>query len=59
MPVSRRHKDRGPLNQIAKTPTSDATATGNPPSSVEPLASGPTHHELARRAYRLFEERGR
>jgi hypothetical protein len=54
MSVSRRHKDRGP-NQLAKTPTSDATATGNPPSSVEPLASGPTQHELARRAYRLFE----
>ena len=39
--------------------TSEATATGNAASSVERLASGPTHEELERRAYQLFEERGR
>jgi len=59
MSVSRRRNDREPLNQIADTPASEVTATGNAPSSVERLASGPTHDELARRAYQLFEERGR
>ena len=59
MSVSRRRNDREPLNQIADTPASEATATGNAPSSVERLASGPTHDEIARRAYQLFEERGR
>jgi hypothetical protein len=46
------------VTQIADTPAS-ATATSNTASSVEGLASGPTHHEIARRAYQLFEERGR
>lgn len=59
MSVSRRRNDREPLNQIADTATSEATATENVPNSVERLASGPTHDEIARRAYQLFEERGR
>jgi hypothetical protein len=59
MSVSRRRNDKEPLNQIADMPASEATATGNAPSSAERLASGPTHDELARRAYQLFEERGR
>ena len=57
MSVSRRRNDREPLNQIADTPASGATTTGNAPSSVR--ASGPTRDEIARRAYQLFEERGR
>jgi hypothetical protein len=59
MSVSRGRNDRQRLNQIADTPDSEATATGNTPRSVERLASGPTHDEIARRAYQLFEERGR
>ncbi len=57
MSVSRRRDDREPLNQIVPSPAGDATATGNAPGSVE-RDSGPTHDEIARRAYQLFEERG-
>jgi DUF2934 family protein len=57
--VSRLRNDREPLNQIADPRASEATATGNAASSVERLAPGPTHDEVARRAYQLFEERGR
>ena len=59
MSASRLRNDREPLNQIAGPPASEATATGNAASSVERLASGPTHEELERRACQLFEERGR
>jgi len=59
MSVSRRRNDREPLNHIADAPASEVTATGTPPSSVERLASGPTHDEIACHAYQLFEERGR
>jgi hypothetical protein len=59
MSVSRRRRnDKEPLNQIADA-LPRATTTGQAPSSVEPLVSGPTHDEIARRAYQLFEERGR
>jgi Protein of unknown function (DUF2934) len=57
--VSRLRNDREPLNQIADPRASEATATGNAASSVERLAPSPTHDEVARRAYQLFEERGR
>ena len=59
MSVSRLRNDREPLNQIADPRASEATATGNAASSVDRLAPGPTHDEVARRAYQLFEERGR
>ena len=59
MSVSRLRNDREPLNQIADPRASEATATGNAASSVERLAPGPTHDEVAHRAYQLFEERGR
>ena len=36
----------------------EATATGSVPRPVEWLAAVPTHDEIARRAYQLFEERG-
>ena len=58
MSVSRRRSDREQLNQNPDTPAGEATATGNAPRSVE-RASGPTHDEIARRAYQLFEERNR
>jgi hypothetical protein len=57
--ASKLRNAREPLNQIADPPASEAIATGNAASSVERLASGPTHEELERRAYQLFEERGR
>ena len=59
MSVPRRRNDREPLNQIADTPATEPTATGNIPNPVERLAGDPTHDEIARRAYQLFEERGR
>jgi len=59
MSEPRRRNDREPVNQIANTPAGEASATENASSSVEQLAAGPTHDELARRAYQLFEERGR
>ena len=59
MSVSRRRNNREPLNQTADTTATDATEAGDVPSSVERLAGGPTHDEIARRAYQLFEERGR
>jgi hypothetical protein len=34
------------------------TATGDIPNQVESLAREPTHDEIARRAYQLYEERG-
>ena len=47
----RRHKDRDSLNQSAATP--------GIPNQVDRLARAPNHDEIARRAYQLFEERGR
>ncbi len=58
MSVSRRRSDREPLHQIADTTASEATATENAPSAIE-RADDPTRDEIARRAYQLFEERGR
>jgi hypothetical protein len=55
----RRRKDHEPLNQVVGTPATVPTATGEIPNPVESLASNPTHDEIARRAYQLYEERGR
>ena len=59
MSVSRRRNNREPLNQTADTTATEAIAAGDVPSSVEWLAARATHDEIARRAYQLFEERGR
>ena len=59
MSGSRLRNDREPLNQIADPPASEATVRGDAASADEPFASGRAHDELARRAYQLFEERGR
>ncbi len=53
----RRRRDREPLNQIGTLATVP-TATGDNPNVVERLAIEPTHEDIARRAYQLFEERG-
>ena len=54
----RRRKDRDPLDQIAGTLATVPTAMGDIPSAVESLAIEPTHEDIARRAYQLYEERG-
>jgi DUF2934 family protein len=57
-PPRRRRRDREPLNQIGTLATVP-TATGDIPNPVENLASRePTHEDIARRAYQLYEERG-
>ena len=54
----RRRKDREPRQQIG-TLAIVTTATGDIPNPVENLASRePTHEDIARRAYQLYEERG-
>jgi Protein of unknown function (DUF2934) len=60
MSVSRPRNNPEPLNQAADTIATEAGALGHVPSSVERLsAAGPTHDEIARRAFELFEDRGR
>jgi hypothetical protein len=54
----RRRRDREPLNEIAGTFATVPTATGDLPDRIERLASDPTHDEIARRAYQLYEARG-
>jgi hypothetical protein len=48
----RRRKDREPLNQMGTL----ATVPGATNASPNPIK--PTHEEIARRAYELYEERG-
>ena len=55
----RRRKDREPHNQTAGTPATVPGATGDIPSGIESLAIEPIHDDIARRAYQLYEERGR
>src|SRR5437762_7871226 len=56
--LRRRRRDREPLNQFAGTLATVPTATGDIPNPVESLAREPTHDEIARRAYQLYEARG-
>jgi hypothetical protein len=52
----RRRRDR--LNQVVGTPATVPTATGDMSNPVVNLASEPSHDDIARRAYALYEERG-
>lgn len=54
----RRRKDQDPLNQVVGTLASAQTATGEIPNPVENLAGHPTHDQIARRAYQLYEAHG-
>jgi len=54
-----RRKDRDSLNQSAAAPGPELTTTGSIPNPIDRFASAPSHEEIARRAYQLFEERGR
>ena len=58
MSVPRHRKDREPLNQMPPTSATMPPATGDIPDPVERLAGDSTHDEIARRAYKLSEERG-
>ena len=53
----RRRKDQEPLTDIG-TPATVPTAMGDVSSAVEHVAIEPTHEDIARRAYQLYEERG-
>jgi hypothetical protein len=54
----RRRRDREPLHQAIGTLATVPTATGGIPKWVETLAIEPSHEDIARRAYQLFEKRG-
>ena len=54
----RRRRDREPLTQIVGTQATVPTATGDIRNAVEHLAIEPTHDDITRRAYQLFEDRG-
>lgn len=54
----RRRKDQEPLTQTIGTPATVPSATGDSRNAVENLAIEPTHEDIARRAYQLYEERG-
>ena len=58
MLTPRRRKDRETLAQIVGTPATVPSATGDNPNAVANLAVQPTHEDIARRAYQLYEERG-
>lgn len=60
-PVSavRRRNERDASNPLADPPATESIVTENIPDPVDPQARVPTHDEIARRAYQLFEERGR
>jgi hypothetical protein len=54
----RRRKDHDMLNPVAGTFATVPIATGEIPNPVERLEATPTHDEIARRAYQLYEARG-
>ena len=54
----RRRKEGEPLHQVVGTPATVPTATGEIPQWVGTRAIEPSHEEIARRAYQLYEERG-
>jgi hypothetical protein len=55
----RRRKDREPLNQVVGTLATVPSATGEFPKWFGTLPIDPSHEDIARRAYQLYEERGR
>jgi hypothetical protein len=55
----RRRKDPEPLHQVVGTLATVPTATGKVPNWIETLAVEPSHEDIARRAYQLYEESGR
>ena len=53
----RRRRDREPLTDFVDTAATTSNTTGVR-NAVEHLAIEPTHEDIARRAYQLFEDRG-
>lgn len=47
------------MSRIAATPGTELTETESIPNPVDRPVRAPNHDEIARRAYQLFEERGR
>ncbi len=58
MSVMRRRNNREPLNQIAGPPDTVPSEREDTEKQVERPAGEPTHDDIARRAYKVFEERG-
>jgi hypothetical protein len=54
----RRRKDQETLAHIFGTPATVPRATGDSPNAVENLVIEPTHEDVARRAYHLYEQGG-
>ena len=54
----RRRKDQEPLTPVVGTPATVPSAMGDIPKALENLAIEPTHEDIARRAYQLYEDRG-
>jgi hypothetical protein len=54
----RRRRDHEPPTQSVGTPATVPSAMGDDRNAVENLAIQPTHEDIARRAYQLYEERG-
>ena len=54
----RRRSDREALIQVISTAATVPNATDEMRHAVEHLAIEPTHEDIARRAYQLFEDRG-
>jgi len=59
MSIPRHRKNLESFNRIAATPGTEPTETESIPNPVDRLARAPNYDQLARRAYQLFEERGR
>ena len=57
--MSTHRKNQESLNRVAATPGIEPTETESIPNPVGRLARAPNRDEIARRAYQLFEERGR
>jgi len=59
MSMPRHRKNPESSNRVATTPGTERTETGSVPNPADRPARAPSHDEIARRAYQLFEERGR
>jgi hypothetical protein len=58
MSTSRRHKDFKPSNRMVGALATVATAPSEIPNRTESPLPHPTHDDIARRAYQLYEQRG-
>ena len=54
----RRRRNREPLSEVSSTAPSTLAAADETPGRVARVDREPTHDEIARRAYQLFEKRG-